>query len=101
MDLDAYFNEITANIRARPISWDAHQRAGTLTAADVKTIKAIDRQRPEKRREIITQVNFFHPLYLTHTHIHTHILSSLFNPEKTRGKKIRILDLLFWKKKVH
>ena len=56
MELDGYFAELTANIRARPISWDAHQRAGSISVDNVRLIKSIDKQRREKRNELVEQV---------------------------------------------
>jgi V-type H+-transporting ATPase subunit H len=56
MDLDVYFIELCANIRARPVSWDAHQRAGTVSDQNVKLVKSIDKQRVEKRNEIVDSV---------------------------------------------
>jgi V-type H+-transporting ATPase subunit H len=41
------------NIRARPISWEGAARAKTITEADLKTIKSIDKVRKEQRRQTI------------------------------------------------
>jgi V-type H+-transporting ATPase subunit H len=43
------------NIRARPISWEGAVRAKTLTDADLKKIKSIDKVRKEQRKQTIEE----------------------------------------------
>jgi V-type H+-transporting ATPase subunit H len=40
-------------IRSRPISWEGAVRAKTITDADFKKIKAIDKVRREQRKKIV------------------------------------------------
>jgi V-type H+-transporting ATPase subunit H len=53
LDPPAYILSLQNNIRARPISWDGAVRAKTITDADLKKIKAIDKVRKEQRRQTI------------------------------------------------
>jgi fido (protein-threonine AMPylation protein) len=51
-----FLDELLQNIRARPISWEAQQRSGVIDDADVRTVKSIDKQRRDKRSEIVAKV---------------------------------------------
>lgn len=53
LDPPAYILSLQNNIRARPISWDGAVRAKTITDAELKKIKAIDKVRKEQRRQTI------------------------------------------------
>jgi len=52
-DAPAYLTSIQNNIRARPISWEGAVRAKTITDADLKKIKSIDKVRKEQRKQTI------------------------------------------------
>jgi len=52
-----FLDELLQNIRARPISWEAQQRSGVIDDADVRTVKSIDKQRRDKRSEIVSKVD--------------------------------------------
>lgn len=41
------------NIRSRPISWEGAVRAKTITEADLKKVKSIDKVRKEQRKQTI------------------------------------------------
>jgi V-type H+-transporting ATPase subunit H len=41
------------NIRSRPISWEGAVRAKTITEADLKKVKSIDKVRKEQRKSTI------------------------------------------------
>jgi hypothetical protein len=45
--------QLQNNIRARPISWEGAVRAKTITDADLKKIKSIDKVRKEQRKTTI------------------------------------------------
>lgn len=49
----SYLAAIQNNIRARPISWEGAVRARTITDADLKKIKSIDKVRKEQRKQTI------------------------------------------------
>jgi hypothetical protein len=51
-----FLDELLSNIRARPISWEAQQRSGVIDDNEVKTVKTIDKQRRDKRSEIVAKV---------------------------------------------
>lgn len=53
LDPPAYIVSLQNNIRARPISWEGAVRAKTITDADLKKIKAIDKVRKEQRKQTI------------------------------------------------
>ena len=53
LDPPAYIISLQNNIRARPISWEGAVRAKTITEADLKNIKAIDKVRKEQRKQVI------------------------------------------------
>ena len=53
LDPPAYISSLQNNIRARPISWEGAVRARTITDADLKKIKSIDKVRKEQRRQTI------------------------------------------------
>ncbi|KAK3068023.1 H(+)-transporting V1 sector ATPase subunit H [Teratosphaeriaceae sp. CCFEE 6253] len=53
LDPPAYILSLQNNIRARPISWEGAVRAKTITDADLKKIKAIDKVRKEQRKQTI------------------------------------------------
>jgi V-type H+-transporting ATPase subunit H len=48
-----YLASLQHNIRARPIPWEGAVRAGTLTAAQLTRIRAVDRVRREQRRAVV------------------------------------------------
>lgn len=52
--ISPYLDEVTANIRARPIPWEGYQRASLLSEDEVSKIKAIDKQPASKRQEMIS-----------------------------------------------
>ncbi|EUC32865.1 hypothetical protein COCCADRAFT_97598 [Bipolaris zeicola 26-R-13] len=52
-DPPTYLTSIQNNIRARPISWEGAVRAKTITDADLKKIKSIDKVRKEQRKQTI------------------------------------------------
>ncbi|KAL5116766.1 H(+)-transporting V1 sector ATPase subunit H [Pleosporales sp. CAS-2024a] len=49
----SFLASIQNNIRGRPISWEGAVRAKTITEADLKKIKSIDKVRKEQRRQTI------------------------------------------------
>jgi len=51
-----FLDELLANIRARPISWEAQQRSAVIDEEEVRTVKQIDRQRRDKRKETVAKV---------------------------------------------
>lgn len=53
--ISPYLDEVTANIRARPIPWEGYQRASLLSEEEVTQIKTIDKQPASKRQEIISK----------------------------------------------
>ncbi|KAK3056206.1 H(+)-transporting V1 sector ATPase subunit H [Extremus antarcticus] len=53
LDPPGYILSLQNNIRARPISWEGAVRAKTITDADLKKIKAIDKVRKEQRKSTI------------------------------------------------
>lgn len=53
--ISPYLDELSANIRARPVPWEGYQRASLLSEEEVKRIKAIDKQPIEARRDIVTK----------------------------------------------
>lgn len=53
--ISPYLDELTANIRARPIPWDGYSRASLISEEETKKIKAIDKQPTAKKAEIISQ----------------------------------------------
>lgn len=53
LDPPTYILSLQNNIRARPISWEGAVRAKTITEADLKKIKAIDKVRKEQRKQTI------------------------------------------------
>ncbi|KAK5137344.1 hypothetical protein LTR08_008921 [Meristemomyces frigidus] len=53
LDPPAYILSLQNNIRARPISWEGAVRAKTITDADLKKIKAIDKVRKEQRKQTV------------------------------------------------
>ncbi|KAK3680467.1 H(+)-transporting V1 sector ATPase subunit H [Vermiconidia calcicola] len=53
LDPPGYILSLQNNIRARPISWEGAVRAKTITDADLKKIKAIDKVRKEQRKQTI------------------------------------------------
>ncbi|KAF1816986.1 vacuolar ATP synthase subunit H [Eremomyces bilateralis CBS 781.70] len=52
-DPAAYILSLQNNIRQRPISWEGAVRAKTISDADLKAIKSIDKVRTEQRKETI------------------------------------------------
>lgn len=55
LDPPAYVLSLQNNIRARPISWEGAVRAKTISDADLKKIKAIDKVRKEQRKQTIEE----------------------------------------------
>lgn len=53
LDPPAYILSVQSNVRARPISWEGAVRAKTISEADLKQIKAVDKVRKEQRRQTI------------------------------------------------
>lgn len=53
LDPPAYILSLQNNIRARPISWEGAVRAKTITEAQLKQIKSVDKVRKEQRRQTI------------------------------------------------
>ena len=53
LDPPTYILSLQNNIRARPISWEGAVRAKTITDADLKKIKSIDKVRKEQRKQTI------------------------------------------------
>jgi len=53
LDPPTYILSLQNNIRARPISWEGAVRAKTITDADLKKIKSIDKVRKEQRKQAI------------------------------------------------
>lgn len=53
LDPPTYIFALQNNIRARPISWEGAVRAKTITDADLKKIKSIDKVRKEQRKSTI------------------------------------------------
>ena len=53
LDPPAYILSLQNNIRARPISWEGAVRAKTISDADLRKIKAIDKVRKEQRKQTI------------------------------------------------
>jgi V-type H+-transporting ATPase subunit H len=53
LDPPAYISVLQNNIRARPISWEGAVRAKTITDADLRKIKSIDKVRKEQRKQTI------------------------------------------------
>lgn len=53
LDPPTYILSLQNNIRQRPISWEGAVRAKTITDADLKKIKAIDKVRKEQREQTI------------------------------------------------
>jgi V-type H+-transporting ATPase subunit H len=65
LEPQTYLTSIQNNIRARPISWEGAVRAKTITDADLKKIKSIDKVRKEQRKQTIeADVNSFVTLLL-------------------------------------
>jgi fido (protein-threonine AMPylation protein) len=56
-----FLDELLSNIRARPISWEAQQRSGVIDDSQVKTVKTIDKQRRDKRIDIVSKA-FYVPV---------------------------------------
>ncbi|KAL6706477.1 H(+)-transporting V1 sector ATPase subunit H [Coniothyrium glycines] len=53
LDPPTYLTSYQNSIRARPISWEGAVRAKTITDADLKKIKSIDKVRKEQRKQTI------------------------------------------------
>lgn len=49
----AYILSLQNNIRTRPISWEGAVRAKTITDAELKKIKSVDKVRKDQRRQTI------------------------------------------------
>ena len=55
LDPPTYILSLQNNIRARPISWEGAVRAKTITDADLKKIKSVDKVRKEQRKQTIDE----------------------------------------------
>jgi V-type H+-transporting ATPase subunit H len=65
LDPPAYVQSLQNNIRARPISWEGAVRAKTISDAQLKKIKSIDKVRKEQRRSTIeNDTNTYVELFL-------------------------------------
>ena len=53
LDPPAYILSLQGNIRARPVSWEGAVRAKTISDADLKRIKSIDKVRKEQRKQTV------------------------------------------------
>lgn len=53
LDPPSYIVSFQNNIRLRPISWEGAVRARTITEADLKKIKSIDKVRKEQRKQTV------------------------------------------------
>jgi V-type H+-transporting ATPase subunit H len=53
LDAPSYVVSLQNNIRSRPIPWDGAVRAKTITEADLKKIKTIDKVRKEQRKQAL------------------------------------------------
>jgi V-type H+-transporting ATPase subunit H len=53
LDPPTYLASLQNNIRQRPIPWDGAVRAGTLTEDQLAKIRAIDKVKPESRKQVI------------------------------------------------
>ncbi|KAF2264530.1 vacuolar ATP synthase subunit H [Lojkania enalia] len=53
LDPPAYMLSVSNNIRTRPISWEGAVRAKTITDADLKKIRSIDKVRKEQRQKTV------------------------------------------------
>ena len=53
LDPPSYIVSFQNNIRLRPISWEGAVRARTITDADLKKIKSIDKVRKEQRKQTV------------------------------------------------
>lgn len=53
LDPPQYILSLQNNIRARPISWEGAVRAKTISEADLKRIKSVDKVRKEQRRQTV------------------------------------------------
>jgi len=51
-----FLDELLSNIRARPISWEAQQRSGVINENEMKAVKTIDKQRRDKRIDVVNKV---------------------------------------------
>ncbi|KAG0358290.1 ATPase V1 complex subunit H [Gamsiella multidivaricata] len=50
---NAYLNELTASLRARPIPWEGYQRASLITETELSYIKAIDKKTGEDLSRVV------------------------------------------------
>ncbi|KAF2401093.1 vacuolar ATP synthase subunit H [Trichodelitschia bisporula] len=53
LDPSAYIGALQQNIRQRPLSWEGAVRAKTITDADLKKIKGVDKVRKEQRKQAL------------------------------------------------
>ncbi|KAI9719007.1 MAG: H(+)-transporting V1 sector ATPase subunit H [Chrysothrix sp. TS-e1954] len=84
-----YLLALQNNIRARPIGWEGAVRAKTITDADLKKIKSIDKVRKEQRQNTIEEdLNGFCKLFLGGEDSH-----SIFQ-QASAGKRQDILQYL-------
>jgi fido (protein-threonine AMPylation protein) len=59
-----FLDELLSNIRTRTISWEAQQRSRVIDENEVRTIKTIDKQRRDKRVEIVSKVRLSYTIEL-------------------------------------
>ncbi|KAG0208722.1 H(+)-transporting V1 sector ATPase subunit H [Mortierella sp. GBA30] len=52
---NAYLDEMTASLRARPIPWEGYQRATLITQTELSYIKAVDKKSGEDLSRVVDQ----------------------------------------------
>ncbi|KAG0046843.1 H(+)-transporting V1 sector ATPase subunit H [Gryganskiella cystojenkinii] len=52
---NAYLDELTAGLRARPIPWEGYQRATLITQGELNYIKAVDKKTGEDLSRVVDQ----------------------------------------------
>ncbi|CAG8813798.1 9252_t:CDS:2, partial [Racocetra persica] len=50
---NSYLDELTEDIRARPIPWEGYQKAGLITQEELDLLKRIDKQSREQLRLVM------------------------------------------------
>ncbi|CAG8625297.1 3055_t:CDS:10 [Paraglomus brasilianum] len=50
---NAYLDDLTANMRSRPIPWEGYHRAGIITQEELDLIKAVDKQSKEQVNDVM------------------------------------------------
>jgi hypothetical protein len=65
LEAPSYVVSLQNNIRSRPIPWEGAVRAKTITEADHKKIKAVDKVRKEQRKQVLdTETGSYIELFL-------------------------------------